>query len=88
MMSKNKDSENKDVFAEIKVQDPNSVKVTLSVTMAMADWVRLKDKLPNTQTYPIPKFNKAIDQVISKAKNRWDYDSRFDIDMSEKQDSK
>jgi|AntRauTorcE11898_2_1112593.scaffolds.fasta_scaffold73262_3 hypothetical protein len=74
-----KKSETKDVFAEIKVKYPADVKVSLTVTMSMADWVRLQEHFPTRQEYPFPKFRHAIQSVIYKAKNRWEYDSRTDF---------
>lgn len=78
-MSENAKGKNEKVFAKIKVQAPEDVQVELSVTMSMGDWVRLHEALPKSPEYPFPKFRRAVEEVIRKAKNSWDYDSRSDF---------
>lgn len=79
--------ENDKIYAEIKVENPGEVEMTLSITLPLGEWVAIEQELPSSRVYPVPKFRDAIEKLIHKAKNGYDYIGEFESVFRDDKDS-
>lgn len=66
------------MIGKFSVTNPDTVEFTLTVTMPLRDWKRLKDQLTGS-LYPTFKFYDAIVQMISKASEQYSEDVETDV---------
>ena len=66
--------------AEMKVNDPGDVEVTLTMTMKVRDWRSLLSQMQASSSFPSWKVKAAIAELVSKV------ESRFDMSPTEKTD--
>lgn len=61
--------------ATYKLTDPDSVEATMTITMTLGNWKKLRDKLaaqPNAMSYPNFKLRDVIDDLVKKAQERFE----------------
>ncbi len=59
-----------------KIEKPDAVDMTLTVTMSLADWKRLKSQLESSQ-FPSWKMAQSIDQMIRKGSEQFSSESEY-----------
>lgn len=52
--------------ATIKIQRPEDVEVSMTLTMPLREWIELQTQLPSK--YPAWRFSAAINALVSQAK--------------------
>jgi hypothetical protein len=54
---------------KLKVENPDTVKLTLAVTLSLREWKMLREQINHETTYPYPKcdFVSAIYELTNKA---------------------
>lgn len=65
--------------SSIAVTDPNSIAMTLSVTMTVGEWKQVRKSLDEDVIFSVPtsNFKRAIRELVEKACGN------FDVDLEE-----
>lgn len=55
------------VRGELRLEDPAEVQATLSITMKIRDWARLREQLTTTSGWPAWEVIEMIEKLVGKA---------------------
>ena len=62
--------------AKFKITNPDVAECTLSVTMVLDSWKKLRDQLDSK--YPSWELRKAINHLVTKAEEEFETDGEFE----------
>lgn len=66
---------------ELRAENPAAVRFTLTMTLSLAEWVKLRDSFGNVQpNYGVTTMKNAIYSMVRQAEDRFGYEPGADVD--------